>query len=516
VHPRIATYFGILGFLFLSFTSYSQSRRIIKKEEIRDGISPKSIVTNGNGLFSAQNMMYRHTITVYGANGNRKAKIRDEVNLNDFGYSEYGRSSFKGAPVEAVFTKDGKYLWVSNYNMVGEGFDNPGCDACHGDEFDPSFLYKIDMSSFEIVGVVKVGSVPKFLAISEDQNILVVSNWSSGDVSIVDLSTEKEVKRIRVGPHPRGVDITEDSKTAFITVMGSTKIAEINLQTYETSYIKDIGRSPRSLILSDSDSTFYVSLNSGSSVIKYNRYTKEKVKCRTASGPRSMCLSPQGDYLYVVNYFDNSFSKIQTKNMEVAEKVKTSEKPIGICANWEASEIWVACYSGRIEIFKDFHLDSLRNGNSILGFDLSSFWAFTHSTVKDDNSNKTITDLTIKDDEEVDEFEEIEVVVPIENPEVYSKIIPKTTVLEIDGKRFPDIPDILKECHYHVIAGSFSVMENAENRKSELKGKGYSAIVIEGALNYVSASCYESKTAAEKGMHEIKSATGYSAWILKR
>jgi hypothetical protein len=35
---------------------------IRKRTELGDGISPKSVVASGNGLFSAQNMMYRHYI----------------------------------------------------------------------------------------------------------------------------------------------------------------------------------------------------------------------------------------------------------------------------------------------------------------------------------------------------------------------------------------------------------------------------------------------------------------------
>lgn len=469
-------------------------------------------MSSGEGLFAAQNMMYRHTITIYDKNGNRKAKILDEVNLTDYGFSEYANESYLGGPVEAAFTKDGEYLWVSNYSMVGEGFEHPGCDACNGNEFDPGFLYKINTESYEIENVVKVGAVPKFLAISADQKKLLVSNWSSGDISIVDLEKEKEVQRVKVGSHPRGIDITADSKTAFVTVMGSTKIAEIDLETYEVDYIKDVGRSPRSLILGHHDSVMYVSLNSAASVLKYNRFTNERTSCRTSSGPRSMCISPEGDFLYVVNYFDNSFSKINSDKMEVVEKVKTSAKPIGICGNWDDSEIWVACYSGRIEIFKDFNLDSLHHGGGILGFDLSSFWDFSKAPSKseDEEMKDPITEPVLIDSN------------PNEN-EILEEIIivdlasePKERLLPIEKGRFALPIQSKGECQYHVIAGSFSVLENAHKRRDELAGKGYSATIISGALNYVSANCFEKRASAEESASQLKSQLGYSAWILKR
>lgn len=504
----------------VSLSSFSQAKRIIKKHEIRDGISPKSVVTNGQGLFAAQNMMYRHTITVYDVYGNRKAKIRDEVNLREFGYSEYPNKKFKGGPVEGAFTNDGKYLWVSNYNMEGEGFENPGCDACNGSEFDPSFLYKIDMGTFEIASVVKVGSVPKFLAISNDDKKLVVSNWSSGDVSIVDLEKEEEVKRIKVGIHPRGVDITEDSKTAYVTVMGSTKIAEIDLENYRLNYIEDVGRAPRSLILGNHDSIMYISLNSGGSVIKYNRYTEEKITCKTGGGPRSMCMTPEGDYLYVVNYFARSFSKINTKNMELVEEVKTADKPIGICGNWDDSEIWVACYSGRIEIFKDFHLDSLRHGNSMLGIDLSSFWAFNKSAsttreVEDTEDTEFAPDGS-NNENEILLSDSLETTENIVNEPVMSVVSAKKPLTPINKDRFSKKSVISPDCTYHVIAGSFSVPENAQTRATELMSKGYSTTIIQGNLSYVSACCFSNRKEAEQGAKDVKLNTGYSAWILKR
>lgn len=493
----------------ISFQAFSQ-RRIIKKDEIRDGISPKSVVASGNGLFSAQNMMYRHTITIYDAKGNRRAKINDEVRLADFGFSEYGSYSYKGGPVEAEFTADGKFLWVSNYNMFGEGFEKPGCDACHGDSFDPGFLYKINTATYEIENVVRVGAVPKFLAISPDESILLVSNWTSGDVSIIDLETETEIKRVYVGSHPRGIDITEDSKTAFITVMGSTKIAELDLNSYALSYISDIGRSPRSLILCDSDSSLLISLNSGSNVLKYNRFSRKKTYCKTGSGPRSMTLSPQEDFLYVVNYFDNSFSKINTASMTEIERVETADKPIGICANWEQSEIWVACYSGSIEIFKDFHLDSIYHGTSMLGFDLSSFWSIKYPKTEEGDLNEKADSIVEKVEiDSLSDKEELEPIVKV------SHLRPKKPMGEIQKNRFPDKKN-QENCGYHVIAGSFSEIANAEKRKAELESKGYIVIIIPGKLNYVSAACYTNRSEAEIGVKDIQSNTGYSAWILKR
>ena len=380
---------------------FSQPTKFIyKKNEIGGSISPKSIVASGNGMFAAQNMMYRHSITVYDKSGNLLAKISDAVDLKALGHSEYAGNSYMGGPVEAAFSDGGNYLWVSNYNMFGTGFNNPGCDACNGKGYDPGFVYKINTKTFLIESAIKVGAVPKYLAISKDESVMVVSNWSSSDISIVDMKSEKEIKKIDVGAHPRGVAISSDAKMAYITVMGSTKIAKVDLVTYAVNYITGIGNSPRHVVLSANDSLLYISLNSSNALVKYDLISGKKQTCKTNAGPRTMVLSPDQNYLYVVNYFTNTFSKIRTDSMSVMEVVTTGHHPIGITANWADAEIWVACYEGKIEIFKDFQLaESMKKEEYLFEQELATFFSLFQPTLISPETTKVIPIKVIPDDE---------------------------------------------------------------------------------------------------------------------
>ena len=380
--------------------------------------------------------MYRHSVTLYDQNGNLKAKIRDAVNLNSFGFSEYGSQNYLGGPVEAVFSHGGQYLWVSQYAMVGEGFDNPGCDACSGETYDPGFVYKINVQTMEVENVIKVGSVPKFMAISEDESLLVVSNWTSGDVSIIDVEKEEEVRRVSMGPHPRGVAIKKDNSEAFVTVMGSTKIARLDLKTYEVSYMANVGKSPRHLILSGNDKYLYCSLNSTHEVVKINLETEELKSCSVGAGPRTMALSADERYLYVVNYFSNTFSKIETATMTVSEEVETAAKPIGICGNWKEGELWVACYSGSIEIFRDFELrpaeedHALALNGGLKGYlEFDDFYVQTNSGLRElessfKDSGEVVEDV---DKEGFDSADKESVVASFISPDVALSGMEKTT-----------------------------------------------------------------------------------------
>jgi len=320
-----------------------------------NNLQPKSIVHSGTGLFFAQNMMYRHNISVFDRQSKLVATIDDKVDLKDFGVEVVGRSSVvRGSPVEAAFSPDAKYAYVSNYAMYGTGWDPSAIDTCQGKDRDQSFVYRIDTTTFKIDQVVQVGAVPKYLAVSLDNKYVVVSNFCSLDVSIIDVSTGKEVQRIDVGLHPRGIAITNDSSTAYVTVMGGGVIIAINLRDFTTRIIASAGYTPRHLVLSPDNSVLYVSDNKAGQVRAINPKTDTLIKSvATGSEPRTMVMSDDGFSLYVVNYMSDTMVKIRTSDMQVIQTVKTAHHPVGITYDAQMRRVWVANYTGSLSVFED-------------------------------------------------------------------------------------------------------------------------------------------------------------------
>ena len=320
-----------------------------------DNLQPKSIVHSGTGLFFAQNMMYRHNISVFDRQSKLVSTIDDKVDLKDFGVEVVGRSSVvRGSPVEAAFSSDAKYAYVSNYAMYGTGWDPSAIDTCQGKDRDQSFVYRIDTTPFKIDQVVLVGAVPKYLAVSPDNKYVVVSNFCSLDVSIIDVSTNKEVHRIDVGLHPRGIAITNDSSTAYVTVMGGGIIIAINLRDFTTRIITSAGYTPRHLVLSPDNSVLYVSDNKAGQVRAINPKTDTLIKSvATGSEPRTMAMSDDGFSLYVVNYMSDTMVKIRTSDMQVIQTVKTAHHPVGITYDAQMRRVWVANYTGSLSVFED-------------------------------------------------------------------------------------------------------------------------------------------------------------------
>jgi len=315
-------------------------------DTIYGDISPKSVVATGNGLFFAQNMMYRHTVTVYDQDYELVATIPDTVEIDGAEYA--------GAPVEAVPTSDGRYVYVSNYQMYGPGYGRAGGDGCNLGDWDESFVYRIDTDTLTIDQTIGVGAVPKFLAITPDDSTVLVSNWCSFDMSVVDTATATETARVELGRHPRGIAVTADGGTAYIAVMGSTNIAVVDLNTLEVEWIRGVGANPRHVVLDPGGRYLYATLNGEGRVIRLDLDTGEVVdRVRTGSAPRSMAISDDGLSLYVVNYNSDTLAKVDTTTMEVAQTVDVPLRPIGVTFDSSGREVWVASYSGAITVLAE-------------------------------------------------------------------------------------------------------------------------------------------------------------------
>ena len=259
-------------------------------------MSPKSIVAGPGGLLVAQNMMYHHSISVFRADGALLKTIPDSVTLSDFGITGHPGVS-KGAPVEAAFTPDGKAAWVSNYSMYGSGFGPEGLDSCRkGDGTDTSYAYRVNTSTLAVDAVVPVGAVPKYVAITPDASKVLVSNWCSWSLSVIDAKTTTETARIDLGgKYPRGIVVSPDSRTAYVALMGSQRIVAVDLATKAVTTFAQPGNGPRHLVISPDGKFLYVTNNTSGTVAKIDRATGAVLATvKTASEPRSMTISSDG------------------------------------------------------------------------------------------------------------------------------------------------------------------------------------------------------------------------------
>ncbi len=351
-----------VGLLLLSFlltasipvsasaTTDQTTLKLIKT--ITGSIAPKSVQASNDGLVSAHNMMYRHSVTIYDAESMElKNTVPDSVVLSKFGLPKYS-GVYKGAPVEGAYSPDGEYLYFTNYAMYGKGFNKEGTDTCSPSSgYDKSFLSRINLAKGEIDAVYPVGSVPKVVKVTPDNKYILVSNWCSYTVTIISVETQKTVKSIKIGRYPRGISISSDSNFAYVAEMGGNRIHRIDLNDFSVEYIP-IGSNPRAIELSPDGSRLYATLNISGKVIAWDLAKNKAIKTvSTGKAARSLAISTDGSTLFAVNFGSGTLSKVRTSDMKVVQNIKVCNEPIGVTYDSLYSRTWVACYGGSIKVF---------------------------------------------------------------------------------------------------------------------------------------------------------------------
>jgi YVTN family beta-propeller protein len=321
-------------------------------------ISPKSVAASDTGLVFAQNMMYTHTVTVYGSSGQLIKTIPDTVQMSQFGIGGHPGITH-GAPVEAAFTPDSKYAYVSNYSMYGSGFGPEGSDECTPASAEAagdtdSYVYRISTSTLAIDQVIKVGLVPKFLTVTPNGRYLLVSNWCSFNLSVVDVAKGEQIARLPMGAYPRGLAVSPDSRTAYVAIMGGDDVVQVDLTRLRIQKSFIVGENPRHLVISPDGRYLYVSLNLPGDVAKVNLATGHVVAiAHTGDEDRSLAIAADGLSLYVVNYDSDTITKLRASDLQALQTVDTGVHPIGITYDATTGDVWVAVYSGQILMFAD-------------------------------------------------------------------------------------------------------------------------------------------------------------------
>ncbi len=352
-HLVIATGLALAASLMpASAETLNADQKMVLIKTIGGTISPKSVLASDNGLISAHNMMYNHSVTIYDANkAELIATIPDTVVLSDFGYSKYS-GSYKGAPVEGAYSPDGKYLYFTNYAMYGKGLNKEGHDTCSpASGYDTSFLSRVNLESMKIDAVFPVGSVPKVVKVTPNNKYILVSNWCSYEVTVISVESGKTVKSIKIGRYPRGIAITDDSHYAYVAEMGGSNVHRIDLSDFSKTLIP-VGANPRAIVLSPDGTKMYITMNVSGKVQAWDLTNIKSIKSvKTGEAARSLDISSDGSALFVVNFNSDTVSKVRASDMRVLQTIKVCNEPIGVTYDSSTNRTWVACYGGALKVF---------------------------------------------------------------------------------------------------------------------------------------------------------------------
>jgi len=270
-------------------------------------------------------------------------------------------SSYEEKPVEACFTDNDKILWVSLHNAGGivplmiDSFQYypktiGSVTTKHVTVTYPNTSQK---DSFD-APLVKTGKTPKVIAKTGDDKNLLVSNWHSYTITVLELNPDqypygKVIDNIPVSAIPRGIAIDDRSNKSYVAIMGGASIIVLDNWVWQKKDELSVASNPRHVV-TDSNGRLFVSFNKLSQVACISAGTgKTLFSAPTHAQPRTITLSKNKQFLFVTCYNDDMVDvfKINKSGFKKLYSIKCKGKPVGvdIYEDNDKLEAWVCTYT---------------------------------------------------------------------------------------------------------------------------------------------------------------------------
>jgi len=278
-------------------------------------------------------------------------------------------SSFQEKPVEACFSHDDKILWVSLHNAEGivpirlDDLKKNTALPGKGQLTKPVTVHYPGITrkdSFH-VPLITTGKTPKVIARSADSRHLLVSNWHSYNVSVLEMNENtlpfgKVIATVPVSAIPRGIAVDDQHQKSFVAIMGGSSLAVINNKTWKTDTILQVQHSPRHIVM-DTSGHLFVSYNSIGRIACLDARTGNSLfSTNTHAQPRTIALSKNHKFIFVTCYTSDFVDvyKINADNFEKVASLPCEGHPVGvdIVETENRLEAWVCSYkNGAIVIY---------------------------------------------------------------------------------------------------------------------------------------------------------------------
>lgn len=135
---------------------------------------------------------------------------------------------------------------------------------------------------------------------------------------------------------PAGIEIDDGAQIIYVVTKENNSLYVIDLKTKAIKKQLTLGGEAYACLLSPDKSILYVSCWGCDKVISFNAKTGAINEIAVGDNPNELCLTKNGNYLFVANSNDNSVSVIDTKQKKVIETLSASlypDAPIGSASN---------------------------------------------------------------------------------------------------------------------------------------------------------------------------------------
>ena len=203
----------------------------------------------------------------------------------------------------------------------------------------------VQVAADETVATVNLEGEPYGVAVTPDGRRVVVSRTADGIVTVIstDPFVDGSQDHITVGAAPRGVAVTPDG-FAFVANFDDDTVSQISLASLAVVDTIAVGSGPWGVaaFFDEADATrrVYVSnhLDDSLSVISADEAT---LISAVGNGPIGMALTPDGQWLYVANYNDDTVAVIRTSDHSLFDVVRVGDGPWGVAVGARGESVFV-------------------------------------------------------------------------------------------------------------------------------------------------------------------------------
>ena len=127
---------------------------------------------------------------------------------------------------------------------------------------------------------------------------------------------------------PAGIDIDDAKQMMYVVTKENNSLYVVDLKTKKIIQKDTLGAEAYTCLLSPDKKELYISVWGGDKIKMFNTVTKKFTdSIAVGDNPNDMCLSKNGQYLYVANANDNSVSVIDIKQRKVLETLNAALYP---------------------------------------------------------------------------------------------------------------------------------------------------------------------------------------------
>ena len=192
-------------------------------------------------------------------------------------------------------------------------------------------LSLVDVDAGQALSTIQVGLKPYDIEVDPAGRFAYVTNSGGGDVSVVDVQAMLETARFKVGENPREISLSADGALAVIANAGddSISIVQLNNDFLETKV--QVGSIPYGVALVKQDTQVAVTNWGENSVSVVDIPTRREIGPRIPVGALPYSVVGRGNVAYLTNFGARTITRINLDSLTIdAPPLEVGRSPWGM------------------------------------------------------------------------------------------------------------------------------------------------------------------------------------------